>query len=308
MTGSVVVVADAGPQAGLGHIGRSSAVAAALRSRAIDARCYAHGGREPFTFDGVDWAPLEGDGLPSFAEHVLLVDSYRLPHQHLDTLAASHALVFMHDYGEAPRGAALVVSVGAGNRRGDGWLCGLSYAALRPGFWGLPTRQLRERVERVLVTTGSGKLAETGGEIASAVVRGLPEATVTLVLGPHALAEAPGGVEVLDAPASLLEPLLESDLVVSAAGQSLLEAAASGTPCVGLPLVENQRRQAGQLAGLGGITLVEPPTPGAAAAACVELAGDVEARRGLSRAAQRAVDGYGALRVAFEIDRLVAGS
>ena len=35
-----------------------------------------------------------------------------------------------------------------------------------------------------------------------------------------------------------------ADVVVSAAGQTMLEAAACGTPCIALPLVDNQREQA----------------------------------------------------------------
>jgi spore coat polysaccharide biosynthesis predicted glycosyltransferase SpsG len=111
-------------------------------------------------------------------------------------------------------------------------------------------------------------------------------------------------VELIDAPDSLLEPLLAADIVVSAAGQTMLEAAACGTPCVALPLAHNQREQAVRLANLGAVRLVDPPEPVTVVAAVGELAADTEAQLSLSRTSQRAVDGYGAVRVAFHIARL----
>jgi UDP-2,4-diacetamido-2,4,6-trideoxy-beta-L-altropyranose hydrolase len=210
----------------------------------------------------------------------------------------------MHDHGGVPDGAALVVSV-AGDPTPDGRrLTGFEYAALRPHFWGLPERSLGDRAARLLVTVGSGQLADVGSRLARALAGSLPDTRVALVRGPDAPPEAPQGVDTLDAPVSLLEPLLEADLVVTAAGQTMLEAAAAGTPCIALPLVDNQRRQAERLAEAGAVRLVDPPDPEAVAVAARALADDPEARRRLSRVGQQTVDGYGALRVAFAIDEL----
>jgi UDP-2,4-diacetamido-2,4,6-trideoxy-beta-L-altropyranose hydrolase len=288
----VVIVADAGKEAGLGHISRSSAVAVALGHRGIETRCYAYGAEEPFERDGVSWTPLDGDELPAGTEGVLVVDTYRISVEELSRAAAQRRLVVMHDHGEPPANAALVVSAAVDPAN----------AALRPIFWSLPERQIRDTVERVLVTTGSGGFGDVGPGLAGAVAAALPSAAVSLVRGPYAESSFPDGVEILDAPESLLAPLLAADLVLSAGGQTMLEAAATGTPCIAIPLVENQRRQAVRLAELGAVRLVDVDH---AAAAAVELAQDVEARRSLSRAGQRAVDGYGALRIASAIAELV---
>ena len=309
MSNEVMLVADAGEQAGLGHISRSTAVAVALRCRGIETRCYAHGAAEPLERDGVRWAPLGGERLPDSPGGVLVVDSYLLPSDELARAAGSARLVVMHDYGSVPEDAALVVSAAAPpSDAGSGRLSGLAYAALRPVFWGLPARELRDHVEHVLVTTGSGNFAEVGCELAEAVGNELPGVRVTLVRGPHGTIDVPSGIELLDGPDSLLEPLLATDLVVTAGGQTMLEAATAGTPCVALPLVDNQRRQALRLAGLGAVRLVDPPSVSEVAAAASELAREPEARREMSREGQHGVDGYGALRVAFHIGRMVSQS
>jgi UDP-2,4-diacetamido-2,4,6-trideoxy-beta-L-altropyranose hydrolase len=308
VTDPVVFVADAGPEAGLGHISRSSAIAVALRCRGIEGKCFALGAHEPFERDGVAWLPLTDEDVGTSGASVLVVDSYRLATERL-ARAASSRLVIMHDEGRPPSGAAVVVTAaGEGSSDGATWLAGPAYAALRPGFWGMPARTVRDTVQRVLITTGSAHFDDLSLTLAQALTDALPDARVTIVRGPFATRAAPAGVDTANAPESLLELLLASDLVISGAGQTMLEAAAAGTPCVALALVENQRLQAELLARLGAVELFSSPDATATAAAAVALAGDAQARRRLSTAAQQAVDGYGALRVAFEIARLASSA
>jgi spore coat polysaccharide biosynthesis predicted glycosyltransferase SpsG len=299
----IAIVADAFADAGLGHLSRSSAIAVALRARGLLVACHAYGAEGPLERDGVVWSPLADHEERILPGSVVVVDSYRLTPDRAVGLAASRALVVLHDFGETPRDAALVVSV-SGSERGSGrWLTGLEYAALRPAFWGLPRRSMNDAVRRVLVTTGGSTFGSLASDLAQGVTTSVPNVSVSLVLGPHATVAAPAGVEVLQAPQSLLESLLAADLVVTTGGQTMLEAAATGTPCIALPIVENQRRQAARLAEVGAVHLIDSSDRGAASVA--QIAGDAEARERLSRCAQEAVDGYGALRVAFEINQLL---
>jgi spore coat polysaccharide biosynthesis predicted glycosyltransferase SpsG len=290
----VLIIADAG--AGLGHLSRSSAIGVALRCRGVEARCHALAAEEVFVRDGIVWSPLADDELPA-SDAVLVVDAYEFPIEDV-----SGDLVVMHDHGGIPENAALVVSVAAEPGSDGRMLSGPRYAALRPHFWGAPRRVITESVINVLVTVGSGQFADVGRMLAEALSASLAEAEVTLVQGPDRTVTTPDGVTLLDAPESLLGPLLDADLVVSAAGQTMLEALAAGTPCVALPLADNQRRQATRLGELGAITLVDAID--AAVEATVELAQDADERRRLSRLGQDTVDGFGALRVGFAIDRL----
>lgn len=305
MERSVAILADAGPGAGLGHLSRSSGVAVALRCRDLEPRCYALGADAALERDGIAWEPVAPGDVGDLGGEVVLIDSYRLSPEVIRQLAESASIVLMHDHGVIPDGAAMIVSVAGDDDAGGRSLTGFEYAPLRPQFWGLPARSIRENVERVLVTVGSGLLADAGGPIARALTAALPDARVTLVRGPDSDTETPGGIETLEAPTSLLEPVLDADLVVSAAGQTMLEAAAAGTPCIALPLADNQRPQAERLSEAGAVRLVDPPAPAAVNKAARDLCADPEARRRLSHAGQRAVDGYGALRMAFAISQLI---
>ena len=301
----IVFIADAGPEAGLGHVSRSSALAVALRCRGLDSRCHARGSDEPFDRDGIRWSSMAGDQPLAPEASVVVVDSYRLSLDELEKAAESTQLVVMHDYGGVPSGAALVVNPASEPDNGAR-LGGLEYVPLRPGFWGLPDRSVSDQARRILVTMGSGRFDALGCEVAGKVASALPEVEVTLVRGPYAGGlRAPAGVTILAAPDSLVDPLLAADAVVTAGGQTMLEAAAAGTACVALPIVENQKRQVDRLARVGAVRVVEPPHADSAVNAVVELARDLAGRRELSRRGQRGIDGYGAFRVAFRIERLV---
>jgi UDP-2,4-diacetamido-2,4,6-trideoxy-beta-L-altropyranose hydrolase len=303
----IILVADAGPAAGLGHLSRSAAVAVALRCRGIETHCYAYGAEAPFDRDGLHWTPLSDPRLVGGAR-VLVVDSYQVRRETLVEAARTSRLVVMHDFGDPPEGAALVVGVAnESSESAPRLLGGPAYAALRPAFWGLPARKLRETADRVLVTTGGGQLDRLGCELAEAVAAAVPAAQVSLVRRPNAQGPAPRGIEALAAPQSLLGPLLHADLAVTAGGQTMLEAAATGTPSLALPLVENQRKQTARLGALGAVQVVDPPTVSGVTRAAVQLLDNFEARRSLAGAGQSVVDGYGALRVAFEIARLAEG-
>src|SRR5438132_14373423 len=106
----------------------------------------------------------------------------------------------MHDFGGVPERAALVVSAAAAPSDDGSRLSGLAYAALRPDFWGLPPRKPGASVRCALVTTGGGRFAAIGEEVAQALAAALPEAAITIVRGPHGSVDSAAGIEVLDAP------------------------------------------------------------------------------------------------------------
>jgi spore coat polysaccharide biosynthesis predicted glycosyltransferase SpsG len=214
-----------------------------------------------------------------------------MPEDQRAALAARAPLAFIHDIGAIPPKTALVI--------GAAGLGGLRHACLRAPFWGLPERRVRDRVERVVVTTGGGALRDAAVPLARAVRSALPDAAVRLVRAPNATFEPPPGVELIDGPASLLEEFLAADVVVTAAGQTALEAAATGAATIALPLVDNQQGNAAALAAAGAAVVVEPDGLDDALASL-----DRGRREALARAAQGAVDGYGALRIAFRVAAL----
>jgi spore coat polysaccharide biosynthesis predicted glycosyltransferase SpsG len=288
------VVADAGPRAGLGHLSRSTALVVALRCHGRRVLPRLNGVGEPLERDGVAWEPL-GDG-PLEEGDVVVIDSYLLDRAQIEACAARRPVVVFHDGGRTapPAGSALVVSVGG---QSPGALTGPAWACLRPMFWGVPAAPIRPRVERILVAVGGGIVAG-GSALAADIAARLPEARVRFVVGPYSDEDRPAGVEIVEAPDELLSEFRAADLVVTAAGQTMLEALAVGVPCVAVAVVDNQRAQLARLQETGA---VRAATPDDAADLAAQLAANPGAREAMGATARATVDSFGALRLAWRI-------
>lgn len=267
--------------------------------------CYAYRTRSPLTVDDVEWNPLPGlDGtLPPAPDTAVILDSY---HLRPPEIADRGPVVTFHDGGPRPDGAAMVISIaGAGLDARDDDLVGLEYAALRSGFWDPPERRLSSTVSRVLVTTGGGDPRSSSASTADAIADLLPGAKVVVVVGRTVSLPGAKRFQVLRSPASLRSELAKADLVVGGGGQTALEAAALGTPYVAIQLAENQRSLIGILRRAGAVQTVNgggDDLPAVVQRLCAEPG----RRHALSRGAQTAVDGNGALRVARAITRFGA--
>jgi spore coat polysaccharide biosynthesis predicted glycosyltransferase SpsG len=286
-TPPVTVLADAGPSIGLGHLSRAGAVAVALRVRGHEVATVVVGD-EGVTHDGIDWAPLSGGTPPG--DGPLLVDSYRVD---VAALGATRPVAtFWDGVGDPPRGARLAIAL-----RGPD---GPRLACLRPMFWGTVARPVAPEVRRIVVATGGGAAGGVA-ELATTVLAAAPGTEVAAVLGPYADEALPDDVIAIRTPPRMVDVLQSADLVVTAAGQTMLETLCAGTPCIATAVVDNQRAQLDLLARAGGVRAAEAAGIGAAVAA---LVADATARTQLAAAGRALVDGFGALRVAAYIAQL----
>lgn len=299
-----MVVADAAPGVGLGHLSRAGAVAAALQARGAQVHAFANSSRVPLDRFGIDWRPAPdpaelGDQASRY--DAVFADSYTLPDDTIEELARKAPLCIARDSGEPHSVASLILEpAGSDSARlpgGARMLRGLRYACLRPPYWGLPTRRQRREVRRILVSAGGGDTRGAAAAMMAAARAAAPVAELVPI--------GPAGHGPFEAPADLASPLLDVDIALCGAGQTSLEACAAGTPCVAVVLTENQRPNATALTSGGASLTAELSDHAALVAAVSTLAAGYATRTRLGQNAQREVDGYGAFRVAFEIERLI---
>ena len=282
-------MADGGPAVGLGHLARCSAIAAGLRARGATVRCLAYGADAPTRVDAIDWEPS-----PSRRRHAA-ARQLRDARRRRAAIAERSRLVVLHDEGEPPPGTALTIAVTG--EPGPDRLTGLAYAPLRPPYWGLPPRTPRDTVERILVTTGGGALQDAGIEIATRI-RAAHDAAVALVRGPVRDVRGAGRRRA-DRRADVAAGAHARGRRRGHRGRpDALEAVATGAATSPSPMVGNQRRNARGAARGSAAQVVEPAR---SSARCTSSTAHALAERG-----QRAVDGYGALRIAYRIAALAA--
>jgi spore coat polysaccharide biosynthesis predicted glycosyltransferase SpsG len=306
VTGKALLLADAAPGAGLGHLARSTGLAQALREQQVEPVCFAVGATSSLERGGVQWvsapelAAVRAEPGPG---DIIVLDSYEIEAGDARRWGGEGTLVGFWDEGQAPA-ADFLISFALEMPPGINGVSGPEYACLGREYWEPPAAGPPASVDRIMVAAGGADPTNAASTICEAARRAVPAAEVVLALGPNARNVAPTEVVVVEAPASLRELLLEANLVVCAAGQTMVEAVATGTPCIALPVVSNQRPGAEMLAGLGAVRLAEPRAR-RLRQAIMELAGDDGARRALSARGMECVDGRGALRIATELARLI---
>ena len=333
---------DAGSSIGLGHLQRCLSLALALQREG--SRCVFLGLPEAVAESIVAGAGFEfirlkeiqpGDandlkqvtrqiGLEGY--DVAVVDSYQVSTNYLGRLRATGAFVVtLDDLARYPFPCQMVVNGGIHARqltyRSTGedtqFLLGTAYCLLRPEFWTVPPRMPREKVRNMLLTLGGADPDHLTPQLLKALDRLPGDFTITVVIGPFfqnerqvALAAQECGhrVQLARSPERVMELMLEADLAVSAAGQTLYELAAVGTPTIAIQVADNQRMQLKSFGETGFLHSAgssdSDKVVNSAAALAKTLLTSYERRRKMGESGKRLVDGQGALR----ISRLLLGA
>lgn len=340
---TVLFRVDAGAGCGLGHLSRCLALATALRELGAqsvflvpdDSDVLARvriRGFEALAFPAAALGtPADLTGTAATVRRLgcatAVVDSYHVDEGFLQELGATGmAVVAIDDLARHAFPCRLVVNGGAAAERlpyrtspaGDTQLLlGPRYALLRPEFWDEATRAAREAVESILLTVGGSDPHDLLPPLLEQLDALPAPFAVTAVVGPFsrqaAAAErlarsARRQVTLVHAPDSLHDLMLEADLAVSAAGQTLYELVRLGVPTVAFGLVENQRPNLEALAAAEAVRTAgwagEPGFAASVAAVTAGLVADAGARHSLAAAAAALLDGQGARRVAAAIAAL----
>jgi spore coat polysaccharide biosynthesis predicted glycosyltransferase SpsG len=210
--------------------------------------------------------------------------------------------------------AHVVVDVGGvapastpGDVPGAERLCGPRYALLAEEYAPMPARQWADSIRGVLLTLGGVPDAARLAELTAAIRSTLPDATIDLVLGPFAIADrlaVDANVRVHRDLESLHAIMLASDVAISAAGQTMLQLAATATPTIALAVHDNQRAQLATLTAAGAVIEARTGHPEDIVAALTTLR-ERATRAQLGAVARGVVDGGGAVRVAEVVRRRV---
>lgn len=319
---------DAGPATGLGHLQRCLAVADALQARGVATGFIgpeAPAACERIRARGHDWWPLEASVVDAARTHAcdaVIVDSYSIDDADLQALrAADLFVVAIDDLARHAFAAHIVVNGAAGaealpyaSSTGDTrFLLGPAYALLAGAFAGAARRSVGAGVGHVLVSIGGMDTDRNLPRVLRLVDAVDRAFTMTTIVGPfvdddsvrharyghaHDFAVAPQQVAAL---------MRRADLAVSAAGQTLYELAALGTPTVAIELFDNQAANIRALSAAGVVRSAGSIRDGgfdeALPATVAAVIDDAPARAAMSAAGQQLVDGQGAGRVADEMLR-----
>jgi len=317
----------------MGHIRRCLSLALALRD--LGARCL-------FLLDGdpevCDLAAAEGfDAIRIRPEHdpedtisqcknqdvaVMVADSYAPSTEYfLEVGKTGTAVAVLDDLADRELPVHLVVNGSAGAeqlRYRSGvqtkYLLGPQYVLLRPEFAAVPVREIRNRVERVLITVGGSDPHGLTSRLMRGVADTLGPVKQDVVVGPlfeyadavrKTAKASPEAVTLYENPKDMRALMMSADLVLCGGGQTTYELAATGTPAIAVRTALNQTvnlkglSAAGTLVWAGDVNDADLETK--VKQELKTLAGDAPRRATMSRQGRTLVDGQGAVRVAKAI-------
>lgn len=124
-------------------------------------------------------------------------------------------------------------------------LIGPKYAPVRKVFREKADQyQVRDKVENVLITTGSTNPNKSLEKMAQGCRDALSDARISVVVGPNASFDSSLvsklNLHLIKGATDLSDYMFGSDLVISAAGTTLYELYTLGVPTIVVPIVENQ--------------------------------------------------------------------
>ena len=333
--------ADGNSTIGSGHIMRCLSIADALRDRGKECIFVTAGSEmedriRSIGFEtrvlGTDYRQME-DELPAMlgilrelVPETLIVDSYYVTSAYFRAIPQDVRTVYIDDLATCafPTDIVLNYNLFAAEEtyrelykrfdvRCPTLLLGSRYAPLRKEFHNCEARELKERIENVLVLTGGAD----PGHVALRYLRHLVRSPLQhrfcfhFVLGAmnsdvkeiRNLASGCENIEIHENVSQMYALMSQCDVAISASGSTLYELCACGVPIIAYVLADNQIELARAFQNRGaalfaGDVRENPAFPEAFDRFLEQLDENSELRRRISQAACRLVDGNGAVRIA----------
>ena len=255
-----IILTEGGKHIGLGHIYRCEAIIQALKQLSIDCTFIINGDssiadlilKTDFTLK--NWL-MDYESIFNTNSDVVVVDSYHAPLELLKKITSESKLAaFLDDYNrlEYPPGLVINSSITARQldykkRNGTEYLLGTKYHPMRAEFWECKDKAINHQVKEVLITLGGSDMQNLTPSILNLLLpRTGIRKKVVVGKGFSNISEiekaADPTCEIIWFPdaAEMKKLMMEADIAISAAGQTLYELARIGLPTIAIGVADNQ--------------------------------------------------------------------
>lgn len=269
MSKEVLIITEGGKKNGFGHLARCVAIYQALKVRRFCPRLIVKGDSSVVEFlkgknyERFDWERNKVRLLSLLkGKDIVIVDSYLADKDFYSQISCFARMpVYIDDNKriEYPRGIILNNSIyadrlnysGKNNKR---YLLGPEYSLLRKEFWRCRKKTIRQKVSCLMLTLGGNDEKRIMPVILKLLIKNYPFLKKKVIIGKGFNKQYINKLKkARDKNTSLIyypdakrmrEIMLESDIAISAAGQTLYELASLGTPTVALVVAKNQLNNA----------------------------------------------------------------
>ena len=258
-----VIFAEAGTLFGYGHLMRCLALAQGIKERSVKVSFVIRGNGDfsellsEFSYKQIEW--LKSTNLKDFynKNDIAVVDSYYADEILCrEIYSGFKTVIFLDDYKRInyPGGYVLNGVIGAERLKyptssNITYLLGPRYQPLRKEFWKVSEYVVRKNISSVMITFGGSDITNKTSIYMKKVREFYSDADITVIIGKgfkniNTIKEAlDKKIELVYYPSALRmrSIMLDSDLVISAAGQTISELACVGIPTIGIQVADNQK-------------------------------------------------------------------
>jgi spore coat polysaccharide biosynthesis predicted glycosyltransferase SpsG len=254
-----VFFTEAGLLFGYGHLMRCLALAQGFEEKGIESFFYIRGEGnfsdvlKKFKFQNIDWLQTE---IPVAADTIAVSDSYYFDPEHCNRLLeSSKKAVFFDDNNRVNYPGGFIVngilnaeSLYQDKTKEAEYLLGPEYQVLRKAFWDAKPVSIKPEIQNILITTGGTDNLNLCPMLLVELNNLFPESIKTVIIGKGFVnsdeikAAADKNTKyVKNADEKVMYNIMSNtDLAVSAAGQTLFELARLGVPTAAVQTADNQ--------------------------------------------------------------------
>ncbi len=202
---------------------------------------------------------------------VVVIDSYLAPEKLYHKISDNVKLgVYLDDNmrvdyppGIVVNGAIYAPKLDYPNKGEITYLLGSKYQPIRNAFWNLPERKIKKTIKTVMITFGGDDMRELTPQVLKLLNDKHPDLIKRVIVGKGFSKNCVDNIKkcadnntelIYNANAEQMKnTMLESDIAISAAGQTLFELAVTRTPSIAIQVVDNQENNVRGFLDAGGI-------------------------------------------------------
>lgn len=314
----VFILTEGGAKIGFGHITRCIALYQAFRAKGVKPEFFVNlTKRSKFFSDKKDfkvfnWLLYKNRFFKSLVKNdIVIIDSYKAGITFYREISKRVRLaVYLDDCVRLnyPKGIVINGVVGGEKLRYPKnkdvvYLLGQKYSILRKEFWKVPKKKNNKRVKNILITLG-GKLEYKNLtlKIVKFLDKEYPEFCKYVVSNSVSTNLSSKRIKVIVSASArkMKDLMLESDIAISASGQTLNELARIGVPTIAIGVAENQKNNIKGFMKGGSIKFAgwhEDSKILNKIENCMCIMGKDYKRKKVSNAGRKLIDGMGAKRI-----------
>ena len=260
---NVFIITEGGKDIGFGHITRCLSLYQAFEERGIKPKFIINGDNDieyllkNINFQMFNWLDEKNKLFEMVKDaDIAIIDSYLADISLYNKIANLVKIsVYIDDNKrlDYPKGIVLNGNIHAETLnypKKDGiiYLLGTKYTPLRKEFWEVPEKKIKENIESIMVTFGGDDAKNMTPKILKLLNKKYPELNKNVIIGrayqnlDEIKKEADKNTNLIYYPDAekMKEVMLNSDIAISAGGQTLYELARVGVPTIGICVADNQ--------------------------------------------------------------------